>query len=874
MLLTSKTKAQAIMKTYRATRSDGGSQNFKSGDSVKPAIVEVASRPRRKSSDLVRPDGVRTGLTAADLKQAFLENLLFGMGRSPVVATKHDAYTALALTVRDRLLRRCVQTLEAAAEKGTRVVAYLSAEFLPGPHLANNLLNLGITGPTREAMTELGIDLDALLEEEEEPGLGNGGLGRLASCYMDSLASVEVPAIGYGIRYEFGIFDQVIHDGWQTEITDKWLRFGNPWEINRPELTHDVKFGGHTETWTDEQGRYRVRWVPDEVVKGIAYDTPILGHGVDTCNALRLWKAEAVESFDFAAFNQGDYMRAVDAKMESENITKVLYPNDEPAQGKRLRLQQQFFFVTCSLQDMLRLHQLAGGRPANFHERFAVQLNDTHPAIAVGELMRLLVDEHLLDWETAWDVTRKTIAYTNHTLLPEALEKWSVGLFGSLLPRHLEIVYEINRRFLDEARARFPGDEGKLARLSIIDETGGRYVRMANLATIGSHHVNGVAALHSDLLKGTVLRDFAELWPEKFCNVTNGVTPRRFVALSNPKLTSLIAERVGDGWLNDLARLRKLEAFADDAAFQKQWREAKIDNKRRLAALVAKRTGIDVEPASLFDIQVKRLHEYKRQHLNVLHIVHRYLTLKRDPSAEASPRTFIFGGKAAPSYFMAKLIIRLINGVAEVVNNDSALRGLLKVVYFPDFNVKNAHHVYPAADLSEQISTAGKEASGTGNMKFSLNGALTIGTLDGANVEIREEVGAENFFLFGLTAQQVAETMARGYYPHLLYQQNPALRAVLDTIAAGTFSRGDANLFRPLVDSLLYHDPFLVLADFQSYVDCQARVDALWRDPAAWTRKSILNVARMGKFSSDRSIREYCERIWNVKPAPIKTGAK
>ncbi|MCI0748473.1 MAG: glycogen/starch/alpha-glucan phosphorylase [Verrucomicrobia subdivision 3 bacterium] len=837
-----------------------------SGAQVK---AQAAKAPPLKSSEYGLTDSVRTGMSAADIKQAFLENLLFGMGRAPAVATKHDAYTALALTVRDRLLRRCVQTAETAAEKGARVVCYFSAEFLPGPHLANNLLNLGITDAARQAMAELGIDFDELLEQEEEPGLGNGGLGRLASCYMDSLASVEVPAIGYGIRYEFGIFDQFIRDGWQTEATDKWLRYGNPWEVNRAELTYDVKFGGHTETWADESGRYRVRWIPDEVVKGIAYDTPISGYRVGTCNALRLWKAEAVESFDFAAFNQGEYFRAVDAKMASENITKVLYPNDEPAQGKRLRLQQQFFFVTCSLQDMLRLHQLFGGRPDNFHERFAVQLNDTHPAVAVAELMRLLVDEYQVDWDTAWDVTRRTIAYTNHTLLPEALEKWSVDLFGSLLPRHLEIVYEINRRFLDEVRARFPGDEGKLARLSIIDESGDRYVRMANLATVGGHHVNGVAALHSDLLQRTVLRDFAELWPERFCNVTNGVTPRRFVALSNPKLTSLITDRIGEGWLSDLTRLRKLEAFANDAAFQKQWREVKLGNKRRLAELIVRRTGIEVDPASLFDIQVKRIHEYKRQHLNLLHIVHRYLTLKRDPSTDLAPRTFIFGGKAAPGYFMAKLIIRLINGVAEVVNSDPALRGRLNVVFFPDYNVKNAHSVYPAADLSEQISTAGKEASGTGNMKFSLNGALTIGTLDGANVEIREEVGAENFFLFGLTTEEVAETKARGYNPRAIYEQNSVVRQVIDTIAGGTFSRGDASLFQPLVSSLLESDPYLLLADFQAYVDLQSQVDALWRHPSAWTRQSILNVARMGKFSSDRSIREYCERIWNVSPAPL-----
>ena len=739
-------------------------------------------------------------------------------------------------------------------------MAYLSAEFLPGPHLANNLLSLGIVEPTRQAMAELGLNLDELIEQEEEPGLGNGGLGRLASCYLDSLASVEVPAVGYGIRYEFGIFDQTIKDGWQVEITDKWLRFGNPWEIARPEIAYDVKFGGRTEASTDEQGRYRVRWIPETVVKGVAYDTPILGYRVGTCNPLRLWKAEAVESFDFAAFNHGDYYRAVEDKMQSENITKVLYPNDEVIQGKNLRLQQQFFFVSCSLQDMIRVHLLLKRPLDTFHEKWAVQLNDTHPAIAVAELMRLLVDEHAMDWDTAWRVTQNTFAYTNHTLLPEALEKWPVGLFGNLLPRHLEIIYEINRRFLDEVRAKFPGDDARLARMSLIDESGERYVRMANLATVGSHHVNGVAQLHSDLLVKTVMHDFAELWPEKFLNVTNGVTPRRFVAVSNPPLAQLITQRIGDGWLRDLDQLRKLEPLADNAAFQQEWRAVKLTAKRDLAALIEQRTGITVSPDSLFDIQIKRLHEYKRQHLNVLHILTLYRRLKRDPQADVPPRTFIFGAKAAPGYFMAKLIIKLINSVAAVVNHDPAVRDRLKVVFFPDYNVKNAQHIFPAADLSEQISTAGKEASGTGNMKFAMNGALTIGTLDGANVEIREEVGAENFFLFGLTAEQVEALKAGGYRPRDYYEQNAELRDVLDFIASGALADGDANLFRPLVDNLLGHDPFLVLADYQAYLECQEKVSALWRDPQAWTRQSILNAARMGKFSSDRSIRDYPPR--------------
>jgi glycogen phosphorylase len=834
----------------------------------KPSLTKATETPKHRNT-APPAAGVRTGLSVADLKQSFLDNLFCGLGRVPMAATRNDAYTALALTVRDRVFKQGVRTMEAYAEQDARVVAYLSAEFLPGPHLANNLLNLGLTENARQAMQELGINLDHLIEQEDEPGLGNGGLGRLASCYLDSLASLEVPAIGYGIRYEFGIFDQTIKDGWQVEITDKWLRLGNPWEIARPEITHQVKFGGRAEPWTDEQGRYRVRWVPATVVVGVAYDTPILGYRVGTCNHLRLWKAEAVESFDFAAFNHGDYYRAVEDKVHSENITKVLYPNDEITQGKTLRLQQQFFFTSCSLQDMIRVHLLLKRPLDKFHKKWAVQLNDTHPAIAVAEMMRLLVDEHQMDWDTAWNVTRNTFAYTNHTLLPEALEKWSVGLLGELLPRHLEIICEINRRFLDEVRARFPGDDGRVERMSLIDESGVRYVRMANLATVGSHRVNGVARLHSELLKQTVMHDFAELWPEKFCNVTNGVTPRRFVAISNSPLAQLITDRVGEGWLRDLDQLRKLEPLADDAAFQQQWRAVKLTAKRDLTALIEQRTGVKVNPESLFDIQAKRLHEYKRQHLNVLHILTLYLRLKQNPQADMPARTFIFGAKAAPGYVMAKLIIKLINSVAGVVNNDPVVRDRLKVVFFPDYNVKNAQHIFPAADLSEQISTAGKEASGTGNMKFSLNGALTIGTLDGANVEIREEVGPENFFLFGLDAEQVQDLKSRGYRPREYYDRSFELRVVLDFIASGALAGGDTGLFQPLVDNLLRDDPFLVLADYEAYVECQAQVSALWKDPSAWTRKSILNVARMGKFSSDRSIRDYCELVWKVKPVSV-----
>jgi starch phosphorylase len=815
----------------------------------------------------------RTGLRPDTLARALRDNLYYTQGRIPEAASRHEWYAALAVTVRDRLLQRWNKTVHTLLQKDTRVVSYLSAEFLMGPHLGNALVNLGIFEQTREAVAQLGLDLNDLLVQEEEPGLGNGGLGRLAACFLDSLATLEIPAIGYGIRYEFGIFDQAIRDGWQVEKTDKWLRYGNPWEIARPEISCDIGFEGHTETYRDPDGRLRVRWVPGRLVKGMAYDTPVLGYRVNTANLLRLWKAEATESFDFEAFNLGDYFGAVDEKIASETITKVLYPNDEPDQGKRLRLAQQYFFVSCSLQDMVRIHLQTGNRLDAFAEAWAVQLNDTHPSIAVAELMRLLVDEHLMDWEKAWDITRRTCAYTNHTLLPEALEKWPLPLFRQVLPRHLEIIYEINRRFLEEVRVRFPGDDPRLARLSLIDEGGEKHVRMAHLASVGSHAVNGVAALHSDLLKQTLLRDFCELEPEKFHNVTNGVTPRRWMVLGNPRLAALITEKIGDGWVRYMENeLRRIEPWCDDPVFQNRWRQVKRDNKADLAGLIQERTGIVVDPDSLFDIQVKRLHEYKRQHLNVLHIVTLYNRLKKNPGADIAPRTFIFGGKAAPGYFMAKLIIKLINSVAEVVNEDSDAAGRLRVVFFPDFNVKNSQPIYPAADLSEQISTAGKEASGTGNMKFAMNGALTIGTLDGANVEIREEVEAENFFLFGLAVEEVMQLKTRGYDPRYYYESHAELREAVDRIAAGHFSRGDGNLFKPLVDSLLQHDEYLVLADYPSYVACQDRVSAAYRDPKSWTRMSILNTARSGKFSSDRSIRDYCERIWKVKPVPVLLG--
>lgn len=810
------------------------------------------------------PEHTRTGLHPETLKAAFLDNLNYVIGRPLDLAAPEQRYGALAQTVRDRIMQRWVKQMSSWNRPETRNVAYLSAEFLLGPHLGNNLLNLGISENARQAMTELGLDLDQLVGLEEEPGLGNGGLGRLAACYLDSLATLGYPAMGYGIRYEFGIFDQILQDGWQVEMTDKWLRYRNVWEISRPTLAQVVKLGGHTEWFADDAGNRRVRWVPARVVIGIPYDSPIVGYQVDSCALLRLWSAEAAQSFDFEDFNRGDYYGAVEEKVSSETISKILYPNDEQSQGKRLRLEQQYFFAACSIKDMLRKCISRGLPIERFHEMYCIQLNDTHPAIAVAELMRELIDKYGLPWDQAWEITRRSFSYTNHTLLPEALEKWSLPLFASVLPRHLEIIYEINKRFLDEVRRKYPGEEGKLSRLSIIEEGGDKFVRMANLAVVGSHAVNGVAELHSELVKKQLFRDFYELDPARFFNVTNGVTPRRFIALSNPELARLIDQRIGSGWLTDLTRLKGLEVYAEDPDFQEAWCRVKDHNKSRLAKIIKLRTGIAINPATLFDVQVKRIHEYKRQHLNVLHIITLYLRIKYDPTFSMAPRTFIFGGKAAPSYFVAKLIIKLINAVGEVINSDPEVRDLIKVVFLPDFNVKHGQNIYPAADLSEQISTAGKEASGTGNMKFSMNGALTIGTLDGANVEIRDEVAPENFFLFGLTADQVASLKAQGYNPQDCYHSDVELKRVIDVINTGLFAHGDKGLFRPLTDHLLYHDEYLLMADYRSYVDCQEEVNRAFQDSARWTRMSIINTARMGKFSSDRAIHEYARKIWNL----------
>jgi len=812
----------------------------------------------------------RTAPGVDALAHSFLDNLFFVQGRSRDRATVNDLYMALAHTVRDRLVERWIQTVLNYRAQDVRVVCYLSAEFLTGPHLANNLINLGIYEEAEEAMRRLGLDLETLIEQEEEPGLGNGGLGRLASCFMDSLATLDIPAIGYGIRYEYGIFDQEIRDGWQIETTDKWLRLGNPWAIERPEDAFEVKMGGHTESYTDEHGQFHVRWVPEKVVRGIPNDTPILGYRTNTANTMRLWSAQAVESFDFGTFNTGDFFGAVAEKVSSENISKILYPNDEGTQGKQLRLAQQYFFVSCSLQHIVKIQKSQDRPLADLYRTFAVQMNDTHPAIAVAELMRLLVDENNVPWETAWHVTTRTLSYTNHTLLPEALERWPVSLFGGLLPRHLQIIEEINKHHLDEVRLRYPGDEERVRRLSLIDESGERYVRMAHLAALGSHAINGVAELHTELLKAQVLHDFYELSPEKFSNKTNGVTPRRWMVLSNPGLSRLLNARLGHGWIHDLEKLRRLESMVDDPELIREWRAVKHHNKERLAAYIHSVLGISVDPGSVFDVLVKRMHEYKRQHLQVLHILTLYKRIQHNPDVEIQPRTFIFGGKAAPGYRLAKLIIKLIHSVAGVIHGDPLVRDRIKVVFLPDYNVKLGQRVYPAADLSEQISLAGKEASGTGNMKFAMNGALTIGTLDGANIEIREEVGAENFFLFGLTAQEVQQKRAEGYNPRAFYESNSNLREIIDALGAGEFSHGDRSLFEPLVQSLLTHDEYMLLADYQSYIDCQDSVGRAYRDQDHWTRMSILNVTRIGKFSSDRSIRDYCADIWKTWPVKVE----
>lgn len=835
--------------------------------STSPPPTTPAISPR--ASGVVVEDD-RTGMSDEALQRAFLDHLSYSLGKGTSNSTPLDQFTALALTVRDRLTYRWAQTQEAYSKADAKRIYYLSAEFLLGRALSNNLHALDLFDKAKQLLKSAGLELSDLLEDEPEPGLGNGGLGRLAACFLDSMATLGYAGYGYGIRYEFGIFEQEIKNGWQVERPDEWLRFGNPWEYVRPEYAVSVSFGGRVEAVISAEGELSARWVDTHSVLGVPFDTPIAGFRNNTVNTLRLWQARAGNEFDLKVFNDGDYVRAVEDKNSSEVISKVLYPNDSNQAGRDLRLKQEYFFVACAISDIVRRYKKSHKTFDDFAKKNAIQLNDTHPAIAIAELMRVLVDLERLPWDQAWEITVATCGYTNHTLLSEALERWPVAMFERLLPRHLQIIYEINRRFVRSVMARFPGDDARIRRMSIIEEGAEKKVAMAHLAVAGSHAVNGVAALHTDLLQRDVLRDFAEMTPAKFSNKTNGVTPRRWLYSCNPPLSALITEAIGTGWVTNLDELEKLLPLADDKSFVERVAAVKRQNKVDFCAYASDAWRTKFDPDSMFDVQIKRLHEYKRQLLNALHVVRLYLDAKRDPKALAAPRTVLFGAKAAPGYRLAKLIIKLINGIADVVNGDVDLQGRLRVAFMPNYRVSLAERVIPAADLSEQISTAGKEASGTGNMKLSMNGALTIGTLDGANVEIREAVGEENFFLFGLTTPQVAELQRTGYNPRAVYEKNARLREVIDLVANGFFSSEEPSLFKPLTDSLLDHDQYMILEDFDAYVECQKRVSDAYQDSVSWHSKAIRNIAKMGMFSSDRTIREYANEIWGAKPLKIE----
>jgi glycogen phosphorylase len=813
----------------------------------------------------------RTGTSLEEFQRDLADNLCYERGTTVESASAQDAYWTLAVTIRDRLAARRARTARANYAANPKFVYYLSAEYMLGRQLRQNALYTGTAELARQAVAASGFtswDLESL---DVEPGLGNGGLGRLAACLLDSLATLDMPAVGYGIRYEFGIFKQAFHDGYQVEQPDDWTFYGNPWEFPAPDDLQVVGFYGRTEP-TDYQGGLQGRWVPAEVVRAEPSHMLVPGYGTGTVNIIRLWRARAgQESFDLGLFNAGHYAEAVEAQMRSENLTKVLYPSDSTEAGRELRLKQQYFLVSCSLRDIIRRFRFRNTDWETFPDKVVIQLNDTHPVLAIPELMRLLVDENGVGWEHAWSITRRTFAYTCHTLLPEALETWPVPMFGRLLPRHLEIIYALNDSFLADVRARYPGDDGRIARMSLIQEGPERRVRMANLAAVGSFAVNGVAELQSRLLTQTTLHDFAELWPEKFLNETNGVSPRRFLRLANPRLSGLITARLGDQrWLTDLERLGELEAFADDEEFRAQWREVKRQNKLDLASHALATTGIAVDPGSMFDVMVKRLHEYKRQLLKLLHVVTLYNRIKVDPAVGVTPCTVIFGAKAAPGYHEAKRIIKLINSVAAVVNADPDVAGRVKVVFLPDYNVSVSELVVAAGDVSEQISLAGKEASGTGNMKLALNGAVTVGTLDGANIEIRDRVGADNFFLFGVTAARAAAIREDGYSPRVCYRDDAELRAAIDALASGVFSGGDRGPSEQVISSILDRDEYLVLADYRSYIDCHDRaVGSAWADEDRWTRMSILNTARSGFFSSDRTVRGYCRDIWHIEPVSV-----
>lgn len=807
------------------------------------------------------------GFDAESIKQSLSNCLIYSVGKDSITATDRDRFFAAAYVVRDRLIDRWMETMRSYYTNDVKRVYYFSLEFLMGRTLMNSVHNLGFDQQFREAFNELGINLGDVREIEPDAALGNGGLGRLAACFLDSMATLDLPGYGYGIRYEYGMFAQRIEDGRQIEHPDNWLRYGNPWEFPRPEVLHQVKFHGHVVQYADEDGMERYHWIDTDDVMAMAFDTPIPGYGTHTVNNMRLWAAKATRDFELRYFNEGNYVKAVEDKNESENLSKVLYPDDTTAMGRELRLKQQYFFVCASLQDILYRYSKYQNNFDALPDKVAIQLNDTHPAIAIPELMRVLVDLHHLEWEKAWDITTRTFAYTNHTLMPEALETWAVALFESILPRHLQIIYEINRRFLKDVMHQYPGDTGILRRMSLIDETGGKRIRMAHLAIVGSHKVNGVAQIHTELMKQTIFADFDRFYPGKIINMTNGITPRRWLNQANPHLAELISSRIGSGWIKDLKQLERLIPLADDVSFCKEFACVKRGNKERFATMLKQKLGIDASVDSMFDVQIKRIHEYKRQLLNVLHVVTLYNRIRQDPNVDFVPRTVIFGGKAAPGYFKAKLIIKLINDIADIVNNDPHVAGRLKVVFVPNYDVSTAEKIIPAADLSEQISTAGTEASGTGNMKLALNGALTIGTPDGANIEIGSEVGAENIFIFGLTAAEVAKLKADGYQPWDFYHASLELRAVLDMIGSGFFSPEEPDRFKPIVSALLQHgDEYLLLADYASYIACQKAVELAYLDQEQWVRKAILNVAHMGKFSSDRTIMQYATQIWDAKP--------
>ncbi len=800
------------------------------------------------------------------IKETIIHHLMSFQGRDPERSGASDIYKALAYTLRDILVEKWIRTQKTFYAKEKKRVYYLSLEFLIGRSLENSLLNLGIHEDVKKALEDLGCSVEEICEKEEDAALGNGGLGRLAACFMDSIATLKIPAYGYGIRYEYGLFLQQLIDGYQVESPDNWLRYGTPWEFRRSMPVFAVKFYGRVTTCLDDQGRYRAKWIDTQDVMALPCDIMVPGYQNDHVINMRLWTARASRELDLKFFSRGDYIGAVESKVSSETISKVLYPPDHNLAGQELRLKQQYFFVAATFQDILRRYKKKNKNFEKFTDRVAVQLNDTHPSIAIPEFMRILLDDEGLGWEKAWDICTKTFAYTNHTLMPEALEKWSVELLGRVLPRHLEIIYEINQRFLDMLVQKYPGDENKLRDMSIIEESPEKMVRMAHLAIIGSHSVNGVAELHTKLLKDRIFNNFHALYPGKFNAKTNGITPRRWLLQANPKLAQLISNHIGSGWVTDLDQLRDMEPMVEDRDFCSTWQRVKLENKIRLAQFIEEKCSVVVNPDSMFDVQIKRIHEYKRQLLNALHVIYLYQRLVREPEADIAPRTVIFAGKAAPTYWSAKLIIKLITSIADVVNNDPRINGKLRLVFLPNYNVSQAEMIIPAADLSEQISTAGTEASGTGNMKFSLNGALTIGTLDGANIEIQEEVGEENIFIFGMNADEAEyERINPSRTPWELCQKNEKIGQVIEAIRNGSFSHGDTDLFKPVVDSLLdENDPYLLMLDFESYLECQQRVNDAFMDKSNWTRTAILNVARMGKFSTDRTIRQYAEEIWGV----------